>query len=65
MTEAERQQVTALGKLLAAERRDGCANRVASDGLMTYLKQWSATAVSQLVSLPSNVLSVGWLVTIV
>jgi ATP-dependent DNA helicase RecG len=46
MTEAERQQVTALGKLLAAERRDGCANRVASDGLMTYLKQWSATAVS-------------------
>ncbi len=46
MTEAERQQVTALGKLLAAERRDGCADRVASDGLMTYLKQWSATAAS-------------------
>ncbi len=46
MTEAERQQVTALGKLLVAERRDGCADRVASDGLMTYLKQWSATAAS-------------------
>ena len=46
MTETERQQVTTLGKLLAAERRDGCADRVATDGLMAFLQQWSATAGS-------------------
>lgn len=46
MTEAERQQVIALGRLLAAERRDGCADRVTTDGLVAYLNQWSAAAGS-------------------
>ncbi len=46
MTEAERQQVTALGRMLAAERRDGCSDRVADGGLPAFLRQWSATAGS-------------------
>ncbi len=46
MTEVERQQVTALGKVLAAERRDGCADRVTDDGLLAFLQHWSAAAGS-------------------
>lgn len=46
MTEAERQQVIALGKLLAAERHDGCADRVAAEGLMAFLHQWQTNAGS-------------------
>ncbi|WP_322487586.1 ATP-dependent DNA helicase RecG [Chloroflexus sp.] len=46
MTEIERQQVTALGKVLAAERRDGCADRVTDDGLLAFLRHWSAAAGS-------------------
>ncbi|WP_322513227.1 ATP-dependent DNA helicase RecG [Chloroflexus sp.] len=61
MTEVERQQVTALGKTLAAERRDGCADRVTDDGLSAFLRQWSAAAGSA-ARLPAVQRAIGWLV---
>ncbi len=61
MTESERQQVTVLGKTLSAERRDGCADRVADSGLSAFIRQWSATAGSA-ATLPAVQRAIGLLV---